>query len=352
VFPNYIIDKGNRPRGFAVKAWRFTDGFGLENLHSVQLPDPEPGPGEAVVRVHACSLNYRDLAVLKGAYGGGVKPPLIPLSDGAGEVVSIGAGVTRVKVGDKVAAAFMQDWIEGPSDDAKANSALGGAINGMMAEKVCLNAEGLVYYPQHLSFEEAATLPCAAVTAWHALFRSGGLRPGETVLLQGSGGVSLFALQFARMAGARVIQTSSSDAKIERLRAIGAHGTVNYKTTPEWDKPVRQLTNGLGVDHVVEVGGAGTLPLSSKAVRRGGHIALIGVLAGRGEFDPRLMMLRGVRLQGIYVGSREMFEEMNRAVSLAEMRPVVDRVFGFEELPGALAYLESGAHFGKVCIRV
>ncbi len=335
-----------------MKAWRFTEGFGPENLKIVELPEPKPAPGEAVVRVRACSLNYRDLAVMKGAYGGSVKAPLIPLSDGAGEVVAVGDGVTRVKVGDKVAAAFMQDWIEGPPDDAKSASALGGAINGMMAEQVCLKAEGLVRYPEHLTFEEAAALPCAAVTAWHALFRSAALRPGETVLLQGSGGVSLFALQFAKMAGARVIITSGSDAKIERLKGMGADATVNYKTNPDWDKPVRQLTGGVGVDHVIEVGGAGTLPLTTKCIKRGGHIALIGVLAGGGSFDPRLMMLKAARLQGIYVGSREMFEEMNRAIALAQLRPVIDRVFGFEELPAALAHMESGAHFGKISIRV
>jgi len=335
-----------------VQAWRYDGGFGAENLKIVELPDPSPGPGQALVRVRACSINYRDLAVLRGAYGSGVKAPLIPLSDGAGEVTAVGPGVTRVKPGDRVAAIFMQDWIEGPSDDRKANSALGGAINGMMAGQVCLNAEGLVHFPEHLSFEEAAALPCAGVTAWHALFRSGGLKPGESVLLQGTGGVSIFALQFAKMAGARVIATSRSDAKLQRLRLMAADAVINYKTAPEWDKPVRDLTNGIGVDHVVEVGGAGTLPLSSKAVRRGGHIALIGVLAGRGEFDPRLMMIKGVRLQGIYVGSREMFEEMNRAISLAGIRPVVDRVFEFGQLHEALQYMESGAHLGKICLRV
>jgi NADPH:quinone reductase-like Zn-dependent oxidoreductase len=335
-----------------VKAWRFTEGFGPENLKIVELPDPVPGPGEAVVRVRACSLNYRDLAVMRGAYGGNVKPPLIPLSDGAGEVLEMGPGVTRVKPGDKVAAIFMQDWLEGPPDDLKANSALGGAIDGMMAEKVCLKADGLVHYPGHLTLEEAAALPCAAVTAWHALFRSGGLKPGESVLLQGTGGVSIFGLQFAKMAGARAIVTSSSDVKLERLRTMGADAVINYRTTPDWDKPVRQLTNGVGVDHVVEVGGAGTLPLTSKSVRRGGHIALIGVLAGPGEFDPRLMMLKAARLQGIFVGSREMFEEMNRAIALGRLRPVIDRIFEFGELPEALSYMASGAHFGKICIRV
>ena len=336
-----------------MRAWRFETGFGAENLKIVELPDPAPGPGQAVVRVRACSVNYRDLVVMRGAYGSSVKAPLTPLSDGAGEVIAVGSGVTRVKPGDRVAAAFMQGWIEGPADDLKATSALGGAINGMMAEQVCLNAEGLVHFPKHLSFEEAAALPCAAVTAWHALFRSGGLKPGESVLLQGTGGVSIFALQFAVMAGARVIQTSSSDAKIERLRQMGAHDLINYKTTPEWDKAVRNLTGGVGVDHIIEVGGAGTLPLSSKSVRRGGHIALIGVLAaGQGTFDPRLMMLKAARLQGIFVGSREMFEEMNRAIALAGMQPVIDRVFEFAELHEAMKHLESGAHFGKVCVRV
>ncbi len=335
-----------------MRAWRFTDGFGVENLKIVELPDPVPGPGEALVRVRACSLNYRDLAVLRGAYGPGVTAPLIPLSDGAGEVVAVGQGVTRVKPGDRVAAAFMQKWIDGEQDDLKANSALGGSIDGMMAEQVCLNAEGLVHFPEHLSFEEAACLPCAAVTAWHGLVRSGGVKPGDSVLLQGAGGVSVFALQFAKMAGGRAIATSSSDARLERLRQMGADVTVNYKTTPDWDKPVRQATGGVGVDHVIEVGGAGTLPLSSKAVRRGGHIALIGVLTGGGTFDPRLMMVKGVRLQGIFVGSREMFEEMNRAISLAGLRPVIDRVFAFGELHEALQYMESGAHFGKICLRI
>ena len=335
-----------------MRAWRFNEAFGQENLKIAQLPEPAAGPGQAVVKVRACSLNYRDLVVSKGGYGNAVRPPLIPLSDGAGEVVAVGPGVSRVRPGDRVAGIFMQQWIEGPPDDAKAASAMGGAIDGMLAEKVCLSAEGLVHFPEHLSFEEAATLPCAAVTAWNALFRSGGLRPGETVLVQGTGGVSTFALQFAKMAGARVIATSGSEAKLERLRLMAADDVINYKTTPEWDKPVRAMTGGTGVDHVVEVGGAGTLPLSVKAVRRGGHIALIGVLAGRGEFDPRPLLLKSIRLQGIFVGSREMFEEMNRAIGLAGLRPVVDRVFGFEEVLDAMRYMESGAHFGKVCIKV
>ena len=335
-----------------MKAWRFLKAFGLENLECVELAEPIPGPGQAVVRVRACSLNYRDLVVSKGSYGRAVKPPLTPLSDGAGEVVAVGEGVTRVKAGDRVAAIFMQGWLDGPPDDAKAASALGGAIDGMLAEHVCLDAAGLVRFPEHLSFAEAASLPCAAVTAWHSLFVSGNLQPGQSVLVQGTGGVSIFALQFAKQAGARVIATTSGkDGKEERLRALGADAVVNYRTTPEWDRAARDFTGGVGVDHVIEVGGAGTLPLSMKAVRRGGHIALIGVLSGAGEVDPRFIFLKQLKIQGIYVGSRQMFEDMNQAIGVSGMRPVVDRVFGFDEIREAMAYLESGAHFGKVCVR-
>jgi NADPH:quinone reductase-like Zn-dependent oxidoreductase len=329
--------------------WRFLDSFGIENLRPVELPDPEPGPGQAVVRVRACSLNFRDLLVAKGAYGRAVKAPLTPLSDGAGEVIAVGPGVTRVKPGDRVCGIFMQRWLESGPDDTKAASAMGGAIDGMLSEQVCLSADGLVQIPAHLSFEEAATLPCAAVTAWNALFVSGQLKPGDSVLTLGTGGVSIFALQFARMAGARVIATSSSDAKLETLKSMGADAVINYKTTPDWDKPVRELTGGAGVDHVIEVGGAGTLPLSIKSVRRGGHVALIGVLTG-GEMDPRPVLVKSIRLQGIYVGSREMFEAMNRAISLARLKPVIDRVFPAAEIQEAMRYMSTGAHFGKVCV--
>ena len=333
-----------------MRAWRFVDGFGFDNLRIVDLPEAAPGPGQALVQVRACSLNFRDLVVTKGGYGRAVKAPLTPLSDGAGEVIAVGEGVTRVKPGDRVCGIFMQRWLSGPPDDDKAASAMGGAINGMLAEQVCLNAEGLVRFPDHLSFTEAATLPCAAVTAWNALFRSGNLTPGESVVVQGTGGVSVFALQFAALAGARVIATSSSDQKLERVRALGAVAGINYRTTPEWDKPVKELTNGIGADHIVEVGGGGTLPASIRAARRGGHIALIGVVAGTAEVDTRPVFLKSLRVHGIYVGSREMFEEMNRAISAHQLRPVVDRVFAFDQAIDAMRYLETGAHFGKVCL--
>ena len=335
-----------------MKTWRYPEAFGIANLRLMEMPDPVAGPGQAVVRVRACSLNYRDLVVAKGGYGRAVKLPLTPLSDGAGEVVAVGPGVTRVKAGDRVCGIFMQRWISGPPDDAKSASAMGGAIDGMLAEQVCLDAEGLLPIPEHLSYEEAATLPCAAVTAWNALFVSGGLRPGESVLTLGTGGVSLFALQLAKMAGARVIATSSSDEKIERLKAMGADATVNYKTSPAWDKPVRAFTGGAGVDHVIEVGGAATLPLSIKSVRTGGHVALIGVVAGGGEMDPRPLLMRSIRMQGIYVGSREMFEALNHAITVAKLKPVVDRVFAFGEIAEAMNHMASGAHFGKICIAV
>ena len=283
---------------------------------------------------------------------GPCRPPLIPLSDGAGEVVAVGPGDSRVRPGDRVAGIFMQHWIEGPPDDAKAASAMGGAIDGMLAEKVCLSADGPGAFSRTSLLRRGRD---SALRRRNGLERAvpvrraeaGGNRAGA-----GDGRRLDFALQFAKMAGARVIATSGSEAKLERLRLMAADDVINYKTTPEWDKPVRAMTGGTGVDHVVEVGGAGTLPLSVKAVRRGGHIALIGVLAGRGEFDPRPLLLKSIRLQGIFVGSREMFEEMNRAIGLAGLRPVVDRVFGFEEVLDAMRYMESGAHFGKVCIKV
>jgi NADPH:quinone reductase-like Zn-dependent oxidoreductase len=334
-----------------MKAYEIRE-YGIDALTAVERPVPEPGRGQALVKVRAVSLNYRDLLVIKGLYSRNLPLPLVPFSDGAGEVVETGDGVTRVKPGDRVAGIFMQKWLDGEVDEEKARSALGGAIDGVLAEYVVMSEDGLVHIPEHLSNEEGATLPCAAVTAWHAVIEAG-LKPGKTVLTLGTGGVSLFALQFAVMAGARVIVTSGSDEKLARVRDMGVRDCINYKAVPDWEKPVRELTGGSGVDLVVEVGGAGTLPRSIKAVRMGGHISLIGVLTGTtGEVNPLPVVMKGVRVQGIFVGSRAMFEAMNRAIRLHQLRPVVDRVFSFDETKDALHYMESAAHFGKIVIRI
>ncbi len=300
----------------------------------------------------AASLNYRDLLVAKGLYGGPLPADLIPLSDGVGEVVETGQQVQRVQPGARVAGIFMQEWWSGRLDAAKSKSALGGALPGVLAEYVALDEQGVVTVPDHLSDEEAATLPCAAVTAWNALFVAGRVQAGDTVLVLGTGGVSIFALQFALLAGARVLATSSSDAKLARLRALGAADGTNYRTHPDWDRWVFEVTGGVGVDHVVEVGGPGTLARSLRALRYQGEISLIGVLTGiAGEVPTVHILHKHVRVLGIYVGSREMFEAMNRAIALHRLRPVVDRVFAFEEAVEAYRYLESGQHFGKVVIR-
>jgi NADPH:quinone reductase-like Zn-dependent oxidoreductase len=334
-----------------MKVYEIQNSFGLDSLTVAERPVPKPGPGQVLLRMKAWSLNYRDLLVVKGQYNPRLKLPLIPFSDGAGEVVEVGEGVTRVQAGDRVAGGFMPGWVEGGLTDAKGKTALGGGGDGMLAEFVLLPAEGVVKVPPHLSDEEAATLPCAAVTAWHALVTAGGIHAGDTVLIQGTGGVSLFALQFARLAGAAVIATSSSDAKLARILQMGAVHGINYRTNPDWEKKVLELTGGVGVDHVVEVGGAGTLPRSLKAVRTGGIISLIGILSGVGEFNPLPILMKSIRVQGIYVGSRQMFEDMNRAVALHQLKPVIDRVFPFDQAREALRHMESGSHFGKIVIR-
>jgi NADPH:quinone reductase-like Zn-dependent oxidoreductase len=335
-----------------MKVFEVRDSFGLDSLTIAERQEPRPGFGQVLLRMRAWSLNYRDLLVVKGQYNPKLRLPLVPLSDGVGAVVAVGEGVTRVKVGDRVAGLFMQQWLAGELTEAKAKSSLGGGGEGLLAEQVVLDQDGVIPVPAHLTDEEAATLPCAAVTAWHALVTEGGVKAGDAVLTQGTGGVSLFALQLARLAGARVLITSSSDAKLERALRLGAADGINYKTTPDWEERVRERTGGAGVDHVVELGGAGTLGKSLRAVRTGGRISLIGVLTGGGgQVNPLPILMKNVRVQGIYVGSREMFEAMNRAIALHQLRPVVDRVFPFAEAREALRYLESGAHFGKVCIR-
>lgn len=336
-----------------MRAWQITREFGIANLTLVDRPDPQPGPGQIVVRVRATSLNYRDLITVKHGGLRGLTLPLVPLSDGAGEIVGVGDGVTRVGMGDRVAGIFFQNWLAGGPNAAHQASALGGALDGMLAEQVVLSEDGVVRIPDYMSYEDAATLPCAAVTAWQSMVSLGNMKAGDTVLILGTGGVSIFALQFAVAAGARSIVTSSSDEKLERASALGATHVINYKTTPEWGKRVLELTDGVGVDQVVEVGGAGTLVQSMEATRVGGMIGLIGILAGTdGEVNPIPVLMKSLRLQGVYVGSREMFEDMNAALTANRIKPVIDKVYPFEEARGALELMESAAHFGKIVVTV
>lgn len=326
--------------------------FGIDSLKIVEQPEPALKPGHVKLRMKAWSLNYRDLLVVRGQYNPKLKFPFVPLSDGVGEVVEVADGVDGLKPGMRVCPFFMPLWQAGRLTDAKGKSALGGAWPGVLADSVVLPAAGVTAVPEHLSDAEAATLPCAAVTAWHAVITTGQVAPGDTVLIQGTGGVSLFALQFARLAGATVIATSSSDEKLARVKQLGAAHGINYRTHPEWDAVVRELTQGVGVSHVVEVGGAGTLGKSLRAVQANGSISLIGVLTGNaGEVNPLPILMKNIRVQGLYVGSGEMFAAMNRAITQHQLRPIVDRIFKMEETCDALRYLESAQHFGKVVIQ-
>jgi NADPH:quinone reductase-like Zn-dependent oxidoreductase len=336
-----------------MKVLEVRGAFGLDNLTVAERPDPRPGHGEVLVRVRAVSLNYRDLLTVRGQYNPKQKLPLIPCSDGAGEVVEVGEGVTRVKTGERVCANFAQRWIAGVPTRDKLRSTLGGPLDGMLAELVVLSEEGVVRVPGHLSDEEASTLPCAGLTAWSSLVTEGHLIAGDTVLLQGTGGVSIFALQFAKLLGLRAIITSSSDEKLKRARALGADAGINYRQTPGWSVKVKELTGGTGVDLVVEVGGAGTLEQSLRSVRIGGTVCLMGVLAGNSlDLPLPLIFMQRLRLQGILVGSREDFEAMNRAITLHKLHPVVDRVFPFKEFRAALELMDRGGHFGKICIKI
>ena len=328
-------------------------GAGIDALVAIERPEPKPSYRQVVVKIAACSLNFRDLGIVRGTYRIPVPDNIIPLSDGAGEVVAVGAGVKRVKVGDKVASCFFQRWPGGePSPDVHA-SALGGGIDGMLAEYVVLEEEGVVKLPAHLTIEEGATLPCAAVTAWHALVEHGKLIAGQIVLLQGTGGVSIFGLQLAHAMGVRAVITSSSDDKLTRAQTLGAILGINYKSTPDWDKAARDFTGGRGVDHVIEVGGAATLTRSFGAIRVGGKISMIGGLSGPAtELNPGLITARRANVQGISVGSTQMFEMLCGAIAANGIKPVIDKVFGFDEARAAYHHMASGAHFGKIVIRV
>jgi NADPH:quinone reductase-like Zn-dependent oxidoreductase len=335
------------------RALRLATGFGLDKLSLDEVEVPNPGPGQVLVRVHAVSLNFRDLLVATGKYNPKQRMPLILCSDGAGEVVAAGPDASRFQMGDRVAGIFMQKWLTGPATRESGASALGGAIDGMLTGYRVLDEEGLVAMPEQLSYEQAATLPCAAVTAWNALTETSCLRAGDTVLVLGTGGVSVFAIQFAKAMGARIIVTSSSDEKLARAREAGATDTINYNSNPEWEKEVFRLTDKRGVDCVVEVGGAGTLPRSIRSLRVGGHIAVIGNLSGLdAQINLGALLPNYVNIHGIYVGSRDMFEAMNRAICLHKITPVIDRTYPLADWRSAFELLQSGKHFGKVVLRL
>ncbi|MEX2480905.1 MAG: NAD(P)-dependent alcohol dehydrogenase [Gammaproteobacteria bacterium] len=335
-----------------MNAWEIQTNGGIDALVAVDRAIPQPGAHDIIVRVRAVSLNYRDLLHVLGLTDTD-RWPLVPCSDGAGEVVATGAAVTRFKVGDQIAGTFFQRWSAGHITAAVMESALGGREQGMLAEHVCLNEEGAVHVPPGWPPAQAATLPCAALTAWHALVAKGRVRAGETVLVLGTGGVSLFALQIAKMHGARVIITSSSDEKLERARALGADETINYRQHPDWEQQVIKLTAGRGVDHVVEVGGSGTFDKSIAATTFGGRIWLIGVLTGfDARVDPMPMLFKSVGVQGIYVGNREMFEAMNAAFAVNHLEPVIDRRFELAQAREAFHCMQDAGHFGKIVIEL
>ncbi|MCU1289414.1 MAG: NADPH:quinone reductase [Acidobacteria bacterium] len=335
-----------------MKAYEIRE-FGIEKLALAERETPAPKACEVLVKFHAASLNFRDLMMIKGLYNPKLKMPLVPLSDGAGEVVAVGETVTKWKVGDRVCPIFMQGWLDGAIEYKKARTALGGDLDGVLREFGSFDENGLVEIPEHLSYEEAATLPCAAVTAHHALMVSGSLKPDHSVLLLGTGGVSIFALQFAAAFGARAIITSSSNEKLERAKDLGAAETINYREREDWDAAVLDLTEKSGVEHVIEVGGAGTVQKSLNAVKMGGHIAIIGALSGgKGEISPVSILMKSIKMQGIFVGSKQMFEDMNRLICQHHLHPVIDKVYEFGEVKEALKCMENGEHFGKIVIRI
>lgn len=335
-----------------MRVFQIEGDWGMEHLRLSTRAKPQAGPGQVVVQMKASSLNYRDLVVPNRGYGSHTgNLPLIPVSDGVGVVTEVGPGVRRVAVGDRVCPTYFQRWVSGEPDLERLTQSLGGPIDGTMTEYMCLPEEGVSKVPAHLSDVEAATLPCAALTAWSALVTCSNTRPGDRVLIQGCGGVALFAVAFAKILGAHVTVISSSDERIERVRQLGADAAVNYRTTPEWAKATRDITGGRGYDLILELGGEKTLPQSLRCIRPGGTVAMIGILSGTAMATSLgLIITRQVRLQGVTVGHRDGFEAMLRAIEQHRLKPVVDRVFAFEELKEAMAYLQSGAQFGKVCV--
>jgi NADPH:quinone reductase-like Zn-dependent oxidoreductase len=336
-----------------MRALSVSEPWGLDRIEVIDAPDPAPGHGEVLVRMRAVSLNYRDLLMVQGMYprGAGTGGPITPFSDGCGIVEAVGPGVTRVKVGDRVATLFFQNWISGPPTLEKLMSSLGSPIPGAGRELGVFSQDGVSRVPEFLSDQQVATLPCAALTAWRALFEDADLRPGDTVVLQGTGGVSIFGLQFAHAAGHRTMITSSSDEKLARAKAMGADHLANYRQDPDWAKAVRAATGGVGADLIIEVGGGGTIEQSMKAIRIGGHVAVVGIVAGPGGgFNTASLIGNSARLQGLSVGSRDMFEAMCRFIDLKKIGPVVDKVFPWTEAKAALTAMQGGEHFGKIVL--
>ena len=337
-----------------MRALNVSQPWGLDELKVVEVPDPRPGPGEVLIRMRAVSLNYRDLLMVGGIYGRApaTAGPITPFSDGCGIVEAVGEGVTRFAVGDRVATLFFQGWISGPPTLEKLSTSLGMPIPGAGRELAVFSQEGLSKVPEFLSDEQVATLPCAALTAWRGLFEDARLKPGDTVVLQGTGGVSIFGLQFAHAAGLRTLITSSSDEKLKRAKDLGADHLVNYRQEPEWSKAVRAATAGVGADLILEVGGGGTIEQSMRAVKIGGHIAIIGVVAGAGNpFNPAALIGNSAKMQGLSVGSREAFEAMCRAIEQHRIQPVVDKTFPWTEAKAAFQAMQAGEHFGKIVLR-
>jgi NADPH:quinone reductase-like Zn-dependent oxidoreductase len=334
-----------------MQAYEITCADGVDALALNERDSVHPGAGEILVRMRASSINYRDLSTIEDPLARAIALPRVPNSDGAGEVIAVGSGVTRFRTGDRVAGCFFQDWSDGGISTAAMASAMGGPIDGVLAENVLLREGGAVMLPDHLSFEEGATLPCAGLTAWNCLVEQGGLKAGDTVLLLGTGGVSIFGLQFAKMMGARTIVTSSSDAKLERAASLGADELINYRETPDWQIRVLELTEGAGVDVTIETGGGGTLEKTLEATRIGGTVSLIGVLTG-GTINPATVMRKSIRLQGVYVGNRRMFEDMNAALAFNQLHPVIDQVFAFEDARSAYHAMRAAGHFGKLVVAI
>lgn len=334
-----------------MRAYEIVSDGGVDALALNSRPTPQPGAGEILVRMRASAINFRDLSTIADPVARAIAYPRIPNSDGAGEVIEVGAGVTRFAAGDRVAGCFFQNWGDGRISTTAMASALGGPVDGVLAEEVVLSEQGAVHLPDQLSFEEGATLPCAGLTAWNCLIEQGGLTAGKTALFLGTGGVSIFGLQIAKMIGARAIITSSSDEKLARAASLGADELINYRETPDWQARVLELTDGVGVDVTIETGGGGTLEKTIEATRVGGTISLIGVLTD-GTINPSSVMRKSIRLQGVYVGNRRMFEDMNAALALNQMHPVIDQLFAFDDARTAFHVMRGAGHFGKLVVSI